>query len=180
MHQIGAGWQACPRRRMADARGEPRSAPQARAGAAIFTGRKLLYCGSVNGRGIRGGGGMAGSTVARVDGLPAPVRAVRADFLAAAREACGADLVTVALFGSAADGRLAPTSDVNLLLVLGAFGPGPAAALRPAYAAAKAAIDLRAMFPLESELAAATELFAQKFADIRRWHRVLYGADLLG
>jgi predicted nucleotidyltransferase len=119
------------------------------------------------------------SVTAQLDGLPAPVAASLADFIAAAREACGSDLVSAALFGSAAEGRLAPTSDVNLLLVLRAFGAEQAAALRPAYAAAQAAIRLHAMFLLESELAAATELFAQKFADIRRRHRRLYGADLV-
>jgi hypothetical protein len=122
---------------------------------------------------------MAESTVAQVDGLPGPVVTMLADFVAAAREACGPDLVTLALFGSAADGRLAPTSDVNPLLVLRGFDSGHAAAVRQAYGAAQAAIRLRAMFLLESELAAATELFAQKFADIRRRHKVLYGADLL-
>jgi hypothetical protein len=119
------------------------------------------------------------STKAPLAGLPEPVAAVLADFMAAAREACGADLVSAALFGSAAEGRLAPTSDVNLLLVLRAFDAAQAAALRPAYIAAQAAIRLHTMFLLASELAAATELFAQKFADIRRRHRMLYGTDLL-
>lgn len=122
---------------------------------------------------------VADSVTTQLDGLPAPVAASLADFVAAAREACGSDLVSAALFGSAAEGRLAPTSDVNLLLVLRAFGSVQAAALRPAYAVAQAAIRLRAMFLLESELAAATELFGQKFADIRRRHKMLYGADLL-
>ena len=122
---------------------------------------------------------MADSVTTQLDGLPAPVAASLADFVAAAHEACGADLVSVALFGSAAEGRLAPTSDVNLLLVLRALGSAQAAALRPAYAAAQAAIRLRAMFLLESELGAATELFAQKFADIRRRHKRLYGVDLV-
>jgi hypothetical protein len=42
---------------------------------------------------------------------------------------------------------------------------------------AGAAIRLRAMFLLESEVAGAAQAFAVKFADIRRRHRVLHGPD---
>ena len=62
-------------------------------------------------------------TVAQIEGLPKPVAAGLAEFLGAARDTLSADLVSAVLFGSAADGRLAPTSDVNLLLVLQTFAP---------------------------------------------------------
>jgi len=117
--------------------------------------------------------------VAQLDGLPEPVAAGLAEFLAAAREVLAADLVSAVLFGSAVDGRLAPTSDVNLLLVLAAFAPETIARLRDALLKAEAAINLRVMFLLERELPSAAEFFAQKFVDIRRRHRVLLGKDML-
>ena len=117
--------------------------------------------------------------VAPLDGLPETVAAGLADFLDSARKALSADLVSAVLFGSAADGRLAPTSDVNLLLVMETFSPKKLAALRDALLKAEAAINLRVMFLLESELPSASEFFAQKFADIRRRHRTLLGKELL-
>jgi predicted nucleotidyltransferase len=116
---------------------------------------------------------------ALLDGLPDTVAAGLAEFLDAARHALGTDLVSAVLFGSAADGRLAPTSDVNLLLVLQAFSPDKLAALRDALLKAAAAINLRVMFLLEGEIPSAAEFFAQKFADIRRRHRLLVGQDVL-
>jgi predicted nucleotidyltransferase len=117
--------------------------------------------------------------IAPLDGLPETVAAGLADFLDAARKTLSADLVSAVLFGSAADGRLAPTSDVNLLLVLAAFSPEKLAALRGALLKAEAAINLRVMFLLDRELPSAAEFFAQKFADIRRRHRILFGKDVL-
>src|SRR4051812_12577206 len=63
---------------------------------------------------------MEGS-IARLDGLPAHVASVLSDFAARARDVLADDLVSVVLFGSAAEGRLRPTSDVNLILVLRGF-----------------------------------------------------------
>jgi predicted nucleotidyltransferase len=95
----------------------------------------------------------------------------------AARSAFADDLVSVVLFGSAAEGRLRATSDVNLVLVLRAF-PAPAAErLADPLRAAQAAIRLAPLFLLDSEIAAAAEAFAAKFADIRRRRRVLLGPD---
>jgi hypothetical protein len=56
-------------------------------------------------------------------GLPDNVERALSAFLTTTRESLSADLVSAVLFGSAAEGRLAPTSDVNLLLVLRAFVP---------------------------------------------------------
>jgi len=117
--------------------------------------------------------------VAQLDGLPETVAAGLADFIDAARKTLSADLVSAVLFGSAADGRLAPTSDVNVLLVLQAFSPEKFSALRDTLLRAEAAINLRVMFLLETELPSAAEFFAQKFADIRRRHRTLFGRDVL-
>ncbi len=119
------------------------------------------------------------SEVAGLDGLPAPVRSVLTMFLASTREALSSDLVSAVLFGSAAEGRLGPTSDVNLLLVLRSFAPDRVARIRDALLNAEAAIKLRVMFLLESEVASAAELFGQKFADILRRHRTVFGKDVL-
>ena len=112
------------------------------------------------------------------DNLPEAVRAGLAAFLAAAHEAFGDDLVAVVLFGSGADGRLRPTSDVNLVVVLARYDPARAAVAGDAYRLAQAAIRLSAMFIAEDEIAAASEVFAVKFADIAARHTVLYGRDV--
>ena len=109
--------------------------------------------------------------------LPADVARALDDFVAAAREAFGDALDSVVLFGSAAEGALRATSDVNVILVLTAFEPARADRLREAFRVAHAAIDLRAMFLLRDEIAAAAEAFAQKFDDVRRRRRVLWGRD---
>jgi predicted nucleotidyltransferase len=100
-----------------------------------------------------------------------------ADFVAAAEAAFGAELRSVLLFGSAAEGRMRATSDVNVLVVLGRFDAAAADRLREPLRGAQAAIDLHAMFLLESELPAAMEAFALRFADIAARHRVLKGSD---
>ena len=109
--------------------------------------------------------------------LPQNVTSVLTDFINSAKEAFGTDLRSVVLYGSGAEGKLRPTSDVNLILVLTAFSQQQADQLRQPLRLAHAAINLRAMFILESELRPATEAFAVKFADIARRRRVLYGDD---
>ena len=98
-------------------------------------------------------------------------------FVAAAQTAFGDDLAAAVLFGSAADGQVRATSDVNLLLLLKRFTPQTADALRGSLRLAHAAIDLQVMFLLESELTQAADAFAVKFADIIARHRVLLGND---
>lgn len=110
-------------------------------------------------------------------GLPNEVSRVLDDFVAAARDALGPDLVAIVLFGSAAEGRLRPTSDVNVLVVLSQFARERIDALRTVARSAEAAIRLSPMFVLASEIAGAVEAFADKFADIRRRRRVLFGVD---
>ncbi|PKB20812.1 nucleotidyltransferase domain-containing protein [Janthinobacterium sp. 64] len=98
-------------------------------------------------------------------------------FVAAAQSAFGDDLAAAVLFGSAADGQVRATSDVNLLLLLKRFTPQAADALRGPLRLAHAAIDLQVMFLLDSELTQAADAFAVKFADIIARHRVLHGVD---
>ena len=109
--------------------------------------------------------------------LPANVRRVLDEFVATTRAAFGDDLRAVVLYGSAAEGKLRATSDVNLLLVLSTFDRAKADQLREPLRIAHAAIRLTVMFLLEAEVPAAMQAFAVKFADITRRRVVLYGAD---
>lgn len=105
------------------------------------------------------------------------MRGALTDFIESTRHAFADDLRSIVLYGSAAEGRLRTTSDVNLLLVLSRFDPDNAEKLREPLRIAHAAIRLRTMFLLDSEIEAATEAFAVKFGDIARRRRILYGAD---
>lgn len=118
----------------------------------------------------------AGAPTAGAPLDPAVERAL-ADFVAACREAFGDALDAVVLFGSAAEGRMRATSDVNVLVVLKRFEPAAADRLRGPLRLAMAAVELHPMFLLEAELPAAMEAFALRFADIAARHRVLHGAD---
>lgn len=110
--------------------------------------------------------------------LPEAVKTVLQGFLEAAREACGAALESAVLFGSAAEGQLRATSDVNLILVLSEFNAAAVAShLEQPLRFAETGIRLKVMFLLHSELAAAAEAFAQKFHDISTRRLVLFGAD---
>src|ERR1700730_1039423 len=105
------------------------------------------------------------------------VRTALSEFTAAARQAFGEDLSAVVLFGSAAEGRMRQTSDVNVIVVLRRADPAKLEAIGEAYRLAHAAIRLSAMFILESEIDIAKDAFAVKFADITTRHEVLYGDD---
>lgn len=105
------------------------------------------------------------------------IETVLAELVHAASAAFGGDLLSVLLFGSAAEGRLRANSDVNVLMLLKSFDAQRVDALREPLRLAHAAARVEVMFLLESELPAAAELFAVKFNDIRARHRVLYGSD---
>lgn len=94
-----------------------------------------------------------------------------------ARAALGPTLDAIILFGSAAEGRLRPTSDLNIIFVLTAFERERIDALKDAIRVAHAAVELSPMFLLRDELPAAANAFAAKFHDIVRRHRVLWGND---
>jgi predicted nucleotidyltransferase len=113
----------------------------------------------------------AGGTLAR------GVEQVLEDLVRASQTAFGSSLVSVVLFGSAAEGQMRPTSDVNLLIVLTVFDRTQVDQVRDTLRLAHAAARVSAMFVLEAELPAAAEAFAVKFADIGRRRRVLFGSD---
>lgn len=109
--------------------------------------------------------------------LPAQVEKSINAFVDATKAAFGTQLVSIVMYGSAAEGRMRATSDVNMLLVLKAFEKPCADQLREPMRLAHAAVQMNAMFLLESELPAAMEAFAVKFVDIAARHRVLFGSD---
>ena len=119
---------------------------------------------------------MPGSS-ASTGNLPATVERVLGDFLEAVKASFGQDLRSAVLYGSAAEGRLRATSDVNLVLVLERFEPAAADRLREPLRVAQAAARLSPMFLLASEVQDAAEAFAGKFSDILRRRRVLFGPD---
>jgi len=109
--------------------------------------------------------------------LPQPERRILHEFVEDAREAFGPDLHSVVLFGSAAEGAWRPTSDINVILALRAFDRARADRLREPLRLAYAAARLSVMFLLLEEIQSAVSDFAQKFSDVRRRRRVLWGPD---
>ncbi|MEO8386136.1 MAG: hypothetical protein ABI583_12895 [Betaproteobacteria bacterium] len=109
--------------------------------------------------------------------LPPQVEQSVNAFVEAAKLAFGNELISAVMYGSAAEGRLRATSDVNTLLVLKRFDQVQADQMREPLRLAHATIQMNTMFLLESELPTAMEAFAAKFADIASRHRVLFGID---
>jgi hypothetical protein len=120
---------------------------------------------------------MSSSTPLPLPQLPPPIAEVLNSFLQSAKDALGPDLLSVVLFGSAAEGQLRATSDLNLILVLASFSQRKADQLRQPLRIAQAAIQLHPMFLLKDEIPHAARSFAPKFADIRRRRAVLFGDD---
>jgi hypothetical protein len=94
-----------------------------------------------------------------------------------AKECFGPDLISVTLYGTAAENRLRETSDVNVILVFSNLDSAALERFAPKLAFARASAPIVAMFLKESEIPAAVELFAQKFSDIHRRHKPLFGRD---
>jgi predicted nucleotidyltransferase len=99
------------------------------------------------------------------------------EFIDAAQSAFTNNLKSVILFGSAAEGRLRATSDVNIIVLLTQFDQSGADAMREPLRVAHAAIRLSPMFIVEAELPVAITAFAEKFSDILRRRRILFGHD---
>jgi predicted nucleotidyltransferase len=112
-----------------------------------------------------------------MEGLAENVELVLDAFLQSAQQVFGPDLLSVVLYGSAAEGRMRAASDVNVMLVLRQFDGAQAAKIRESLNLASAAVRLRAMFLLQEEVAPASEAFAQKFTDVIHRRRILYGPD---
>jgi hypothetical protein len=105
------------------------------------------------------------------------VQCILSEFMVSVQAAFGDGLYSAVLFGSAAEGALRKTSDVNLLLVLHRYDPTSVDKTRAHLQAAEAAIRLNVMFLCQSELEIAANSFAQKFSDILHRHVILCGTD---
>ncbi len=109
--------------------------------------------------------------------LPAPAGEFLDRFLAQAASVFGPGLQSALLFGSGAEGRLRPTSDLNLLLVVERLELGKAAALREILREGQSAVQLRVLLLEEAELPEAVLAFPEKFDDLRRRRKLLLGTD---
>lgn len=112
-----------------------------------------------------------------MQGIPAEIARELQRFVEAAKAAWSDHLRSIVLYGSAAEGSLRKTSDVNLLIVLSEFDRPRTDQVREALRYARAAIRLNVMLLLDSEMADATAAFGVKFDDIQARHRVLCGND---
>jgi predicted nucleotidyltransferase len=109
--------------------------------------------------------------------LPEDVAHVLDAFVDAAREAFAEDLQSIVLFGSAAEGRLRASSDVNVVVVVRQWHRAAADALQQPVRTALSAVRLAPMFVLSRELPECATAFADKFSDIAHRRRVLFGSD---
>jgi predicted nucleotidyltransferase len=120
---------------------------------------------------------MSAAGAAAAAALPAAAARILGDFVQACREAFGDRLRSVVLYGSAAEGRLRSTSDLNVIVVLRAFSQPEVDRLREPLRVAQAAARLAPMFLLEDEIPEAARAFAAKFADVLHRRRVVHGDD---
>jgi predicted nucleotidyltransferase len=111
------------------------------------------------------------------EALPAAVRAWLSQSSQTLIDFLGEELEALILFGSAAQGLMRASSDVNLLIVLRRFDPERIDRASAVLQDAAAAVELHPMFLLASELPLAAESFSVKFDDIAHRHVVLYGKD---
>jgi predicted nucleotidyltransferase len=111
------------------------------------------------------------------EALPAAVRSWLSQVSQTLIDSLGEELESLILFGSAAEGLMRASSDVNLLIVLSRFDPERIDRASAVLQDAAAAVELHPMFLLASEVPLAAESFSVKFDDIAHRHVVLYGTD---
>ncbi len=111
--------------------------------------------------------------------LPPATEEVLTSLVKSARDTLKEDLLSVVLFGSGAEGRLRPSSDLNLLFILSRFQQERIDVLREPLRMARMAQKASVIFVLENELPLFADSFAVKFDDLLRRNRVLFGEDLL-
>ena len=96
------------------------------------------------------------------------------------RKAYGERLVSVVLYGSAADGdHHAKFSDFNILCVLTRITPQELRASAPIFRWWREHGSPAPLLLTEQEIAESTDCFAIEFHDIQRQHRILYGKDVI-
>ncbi|HEY3333385.1 MAG TPA: hypothetical protein VGK19_25360 [Capsulimonadaceae bacterium] len=112
-----------------------------------------------------------------INGLPGPLHDVIVDVATASTNALGPDLISLILFGSAAEGKVRASSDLSLLFVLERFQLDQIDPLRDTMRTAYSTARVRPMFLLHDEIQDAVGAFAMKFQDIVQRHVVLLGSD---
>jgi hypothetical protein len=111
------------------------------------------------------------------EALPSAVRGWLSQSAQVLIECLGEDLEALILFGSAAEGLMRASSDVNLLVVLRRFDSNRIDGASAVLQNAAAAVELHPMFLLAGELPLAAQSFSVKFDDIAHRRVLLYGTD---
>lgn len=102
------------------------------------------------------------------------------EFVERLRGAAGQNLVSVILYGSAADGEFHPGySDLNVLCCLRDTSYMELAKMAPIVDWWRAKKHHPPLVLTQEELKASTDIFSIEFTDMKRRYRVLYGEDLL-
>ncbi|MBV8903332.1 MAG: hypothetical protein JOZ22_06815 [Acidobacteriia bacterium] len=96
------------------------------------------------------------------------------------QQAYGESLISVVLYGSAADGEHQPKySDFNVLCVLDSITPRELAAGEELFHWWRGEGNPSPLLLTEPEIAASTDCFVIEFLDIQRQHRLLHGKDVI-
>ncbi|MBK5293107.1 MAG: nucleotidyltransferase domain-containing protein [Acidobacteriia bacterium] len=96
------------------------------------------------------------------------------------KQAFGARLLSVVLYGSAAAGDHNENfSDLNILCILSGLGLPELEASEPVFRWWRAQNNPAPLLLPEDELRTSTDCFPMEFHDIRQCHRILYGEDLV-
>jgi hypothetical protein len=112
-------------------------------------------------------------------GFSPEVRTIFCELIDCACKTMGNQLSSIILYGSAAEGKMRATSDINLLFILNQFTSETIDPLRETLRLAQTMANIKVMFIMRDEIAKAAEAFAMKFADIEHRHVVIFGEDLL-
>jgi predicted nucleotidyltransferase len=92
------------------------------------------------------------------------------------KEALGAGLHTVAIYGSAATGERTPKySDINLIIIVEKAGTQVLKAMAPMVAGWIGAGNKAPVIVVENQIRRSQDVFPIEFSDIRDRHRLLYG-----
>ena len=102
------------------------------------------------------------------------------EFISRLRVACGENLQSVILYGSAADGEFHPEfSNVNLLCILRESSFSALTAMAPVVEWWTRQKHHALLMLTREELERSTDVFSIEFLDMQQRHRVLFGDDLL-
>ena len=102
------------------------------------------------------------------------------EFISRLRAACGENLQSVILYGSAADGEFHPDfSNINLLCVLRESSFAKLAAMAPAVEWWTRQKHREPLVLAGEELESSTDVFSIELLDMQHRHRVLFGDDVL-